>query len=92
MATTVSQTLVIRGFSGIFRAILGVVFGLVITMALFWVMPYMIETTDRQLDKTGSSTLVDFVRLKRDETVHRRELKPTKPPQPQSPRWKSSSA
>lgn len=85
MATTVSQTLVIRGFSGIFRAILGVVFGLVITMALFWVMPYMIETTDRQLDKTGSSTLVDFVRLKRDETVHRRELKPTKPPQPQSP-------
>ena len=85
MATTVSQTLVIRGFSGIFRAILGVVFGLVITMALFWVMPYMIETTDRQLDKTGSSTLVDFVRLKRDETVHRRELKPRKPPQPQSP-------
>jgi len=28
---------------------------------------------------------VDFVRLKRDETIHRRELKPTKPPPPATP-------
>ena len=28
---------------------------------------------------------MDFVRLKRDENVHRRELKPRKPPPPQSP-------
>jgi protein TonB len=85
VAATVSQTLVIRGVGSIFRLIAGIVFGLAITIALFWVMQYMIETTDRQLDKAGSTNLVDFVRLRRDETVHRREIKPRKPPPPQSP-------
>ena len=85
MAATVSQTLVIGGFGSIYRVIAGVVIGLAVTAALFWAMPYMIETTDRQLDKSGSTNLVDFVRLRRDETIHRRELKPKKPLPPQSP-------
>jgi len=85
MAATVSQNLVVGGFGTIFRVFAGFVFGLAVTAALFWVMQYMIETTDRQLDETGSAHLVDFVRLKRDETVHRRELKPRKPPPPQEP-------
>jgi protein TonB len=85
MAATVSQTLVIGKFGSIFRVIAGVVLGVAITSALFWMMPYMIETTDRQLDQSGSTNLVDFVRIRRDETVHRRELKPRKPPPPQSP-------
>ena len=85
MAATVSQTLVIGIFGSIYRVIAGIVVGLAMTAALFWVMPYMIETTDRQLDKSGSTNLVDFVRLRRDETIHRRELKPRKPLPPQSP-------
>jgi protein TonB len=85
MAATVSQTLVISRFGIIYRVIAGIVVGLAVTAALFWVMPYMIETTDRQLDKAGSTNLVDFVRLRRDETIHRRELKPRKPLPPQSP-------
>jgi protein TonB len=85
MAATVAQTLVIRGVGSIFRLIAGIVIGLAVTIALFWVMQYMIETTDRQLDETGNTNLVDFVRLRRDETVHRRELKPRKPPPPQAP-------
>jgi protein TonB len=85
MAATVSQTLVISIFGSIYRVIVGIVIGLAITAALFWVMPYMIKTTDHQLDKSGSTSLVDFVRLRRDETIHRRELKPRKPLPPQSP-------
>jgi protein TonB len=85
MAATVSQTLVISIFGSIYRVIAGIMVGLAITAALFWAMPYMIETTDRQLDKAGSTNLVDFVRLRRDETIHRRELKPRKPLPPQSP-------
>jgi protein TonB len=85
MAATVSQTLVISVFGSIYRVIAGIVVALTITAALFWMMPYMIETTDRQLDKAGSTNLVDFVRLRRDETIHRRELKPRKPLPPQSP-------
>ena len=85
MAATISQTLVTRRFGSIFRVIAGIALGLAITAVLFWVMQYMIETTDRQLDEAGSTHLVDFVRLRRDETIHRRELKPRKPPPPQSP-------
>jgi len=85
MAATVSQTLVIGRIGSIFRLFAGIVFGLVVTAALFFVMPFMIESTDRQLDKGDSTSLVDFIRLKRDETIHRRELKPTKPLPPQSP-------
>ncbi len=85
MAGTISRTLVISRFGSIYRLIAGIVVGLAITAALFWAMPYMIETTDRQLDKSGSTNLVDFVRLRRDETIHRRELKPRKPLPPQSP-------
>jgi len=85
MTATISQTLVIGKSGSVFRLIAGIALGLTVTLALFWMMPYLIESTDRQLDKTGSSSLVDFVRLRRDETVHRRELKPRKPPTPQSP-------
>jgi protein TonB len=85
MTVTISQTLVIGRFGSLCRAIAGIMVGLAITAMLFWVMPYMIETTDRQLDKGGSTHLVDFVRLRRDETIHRRELKPAKPLPPQSP-------
>lgn len=85
MTATISQTLVISRFGSIYRVIAGIAVGLAITVALFWVMPYMIETTDRQLDESGSTNLVDFVRLRRDETIHRRELKPRKPLPPQSP-------
>ena len=46
--------------------IAGIVVGLAITAALFWVMPYLIETPRTgQLDKAGSTYLVDFVRLRR---------------------------
>jgi protein TonB len=85
MIATVSQTLVIGGLGRFFRLITGITFGLAITLALFWAMPYLIETTDHELDKTGNANLVDFVRLRRNETIHRRELKPKKPPPPQSP-------
>ena len=85
MAATVSQTLVIGRFGSICRIVVGILSGLCVTAVLFWAMPYLIETTDRQLDNTGSTNLVDFVRLKRDETIRRRELKPRKPLPPQSP-------
>ena len=85
MAATVSQTLDIGRIGSIFRLFVGIVFGLVVTAALFFVMPFMIESTDRQLDKGGSASMVDFIRLRRDETIHRRELKPAKPLPPQSP-------
>jgi len=56
-----------------------------VTAALFWTMQYLIETADKGLTEGGSSNLVDFVRLKRDESIERRQLKPKKPPPPEAP-------
>jgi protein TonB len=65
--------------------VIGILIGVVVTAALFWTMQYLIETADRELNEGGSTNLVDFVRLKRDESIERRQLKPKKPPPPEAP-------
>ena len=85
MVATVSQTLLVNRSGAAVRVLIGTMFGVVVTAALLWTMQYMIETTDRGLSEGGSTHLVDFVRVKRDETIHRRELKPKKPPPPATP-------
>ena len=48
-------------------------------------MQYLIATADRSLNDDGAGNLVDFVRVKRDESIQRRQLKPKKPPPPEAP-------
>jgi len=85
MAATITETLTVQKTSGIIRLIIGILLGLAVTAALFWTMQYLIETADRELNEGGSGHLVDFVRLKRDESIQRRQLKPKKPPPPDAP-------
>jgi protein TonB len=59
--------------------------GLMITAGLFWMMQYLIATADRSLNESSAGALLDFVRLKRDESIQRRQLKPKKPPPPDAP-------
>ena len=66
------------------RLIVGVILGFGITLFLFWLMQYMIETADRSLDEGSRGSLVDFVRVQRDETIQRRQVKPKKPPPPEN--------
>jgi len=77
MSATISDTLATQKTGNIVRLIIGVVFGLI--------MQYLIETADRELNEGASGSLVDFVRLKRDESIQRRQLKPKKPPPPDAP-------
>jgi protein TonB len=56
-----------------------------VTAGLFWFMQYLIVTADRELNEGASGHLIDFVRLKRDESIQRRQLKPKKPPPPDAP-------
>jgi periplasmic protein TonB len=67
------------------RLLVGVVLGAVVTLALFWVMQYLIATADRTLDEAKRGALIDFVRVKRSEIVERRQIKPRKPPPPKTP-------
>jgi protein TonB len=85
MSATILETLHVSKTGNIVRMVFGIVIGLVVTAALFWFMQYLIETADRALNEGGSSHLVDFVRLKRDESIQRRQLKPKKPPPPDTP-------
>lgn len=85
MSVTINEALSLPKTGGAFRLVIGVVLGVCITAGLFWFMQYLIETADRELNEGGSTNLVDFVRLKRDESIQRRQLKPKKPPPPDAP-------
>ena len=85
MSATISDTLSNQKTGNLVRLSIGIVLGLVVTAALFWTMQYLIETADRELNEGTSGNLVDFVRLKRDESIQRRQLKPKKPPPPDAP-------
>jgi protein TonB len=71
--------------SGMMRMLVGLVLATVITLFLFWLMQYLIETADRSLNEDDAGSLVDFVRVKRDEEVIRDNRKPKKPPPPEAP-------
>ena len=85
MSATITQTIESRESSAIPRIGFGLVLGLVITLFLFWFMQYMIETADKTLDENSRGSLVDFVRIRKDESIERRQAKPKKPPPPEAP-------
>ncbi len=85
MTATINDTLSVNKATYAVRIVIGAVLGLVITAGLFWLMQYLIETADRGLNEDKSGHLIDFVRLKRDESIERRQLKPKKPPPPDTP-------
>ncbi len=85
MAATIASTLTISQSGNIIRLVIGLALGLAVTAGLFWTMQYLIDTADKRLNEGGSGHLVDFVRLKRNEEIQRRQLKPEKPPPPEAP-------
>jgi protein TonB len=85
MSATILDSLSLDQSGNIIRLVTGLVLGLVVTAGLFWMMQYLIDTADRELNEGASGHLLDFVRLKRDENIERRQLKPKKPPPPDTP-------
>ena len=85
MSATITQTIAQRQSSHLPRIGVGILLGLVVTLFLFWFMQYMIVTADRALDENSRGSLVDFVRVRKDETIERRQAKPKKPPPPDAP-------
>jgi protein TonB len=85
MPASIAQTLSVSQTAMYVRLAFGFVIGLAVTAGLFWMMQYMIETADRSLNEDATANIVDFVRLKRDEDIERRQRKPEKPPEPEEP-------
>jgi protein TonB len=85
MSATINQRLTQNQAANITRLVIGLIMALAVTLSLFWLMQYLIETADRSLNDDGAGNLVDFVRVKRDENVKARQAKPKKPPPPDTP-------
>lgn len=58
---------------------------LIVVFSLFWLMQYLIASADRTLDEEDAGSMLEFVRLKQDEVITTRKLKPRKPPPPDEP-------
>ncbi|MGI9324557.1 MAG: energy transducer TonB [Pseudomonadales bacterium] len=69
----------------VLRYVIGVVFGAIATFALFMVMQYLIKSDESGLDESAGGKIVDFVRLKDDESVEVKDRKPKPPPPPDEP-------
>ncbi len=84
MSATINQTLSQYQTGGLIRVVIGAIVALTVTLSLFWLMQYLIATADRGLNEETAGHLLDFVRVKRDESIERRQLKPKKPPPPEA--------
>ncbi len=85
MSATILESLSLNKTGNVIRLAVGLAVGLSVTAGLFWMMQYLIATADRSLNESKTGALLDFVRLKRDESIQRRQLKPKKPPPPDAP-------
>ncbi len=85
MSATINKRLSTNQAGNLVRLVIGLTLALAVTLSLFWLMQYLIETADRTLNDSGAGNLVDFVRVKRDESVKQRQAKPKKPPPPDAP-------
>lgn len=56
-----------------------------ITASLFLGMRLLIQSGDTRLADPTRGPMLDFVRLKKEETVEKKERKPKKPPKPETP-------
>ena len=62
-----------------------VVVGVVVTLALFYLMQALISGADSALTEDKIGNLVDFVRVKQDQEVQAKKRRPKKPPPPDEP-------
>jgi protein TonB len=67
------------------RFSLAAVAGLIVTLALFFLMQTLIATGEKALSEDNIGSLVDFVRVKQEQDVTTKDRKPKKPPPPDEP-------
>ena len=60
-----------------------IVAGTVVTLGLLYLMHFLIESGEKALVKPGTKYYLEFVRVKRNETINTEDLTPEKPPKPQ---------
>lgn len=67
------------------RLSLSALLGVIVTLALFYLMQYLIQGANSALTDDKIGNLVDFVRVKQDPELQTKKRKPKKPPPPDEP-------
>jgi protein TonB len=67
------------------RMVAALIIGAISALALGWFMDYLIRASDMSLDESGRSHMLEFVRIKRTETVERKDRTPPKPQLQETP-------
>ena len=67
------------------RYIIAFVISLAITLGLFFLMQSLIKMGGSALTEPPKGSVLDFVRVKQDEQVEKKDRKPKKPPKPKEP-------
>lgn len=71
--------------SALNRYALAIALSVLMTLALLWGMQTLINGGNDALSEPPKGNVLDFIRLKKEETVQKKERKPQKPPKPQTP-------
>lgn len=69
----------------IVRYIVGVGLGAVVTLALFYLMQWLIASDGAELTEGADGRVLDFVRVEQEEQVQTKDRKPEPPPPPDEP-------
>lgn len=69
----------------VIRFSLSALVGVVVTLALFYLMQFLIQGAESALSDDKIGNLVDFVRVKNDPDLQTKQRKPKKPPPPDEP-------
>lgn len=67
------------------RILLAILLAAAVTLGLFSLMQALIKSGDQQLTEPPKGSVLDFVRVKKDEVTEQKDRKPKKPPKPEQP-------
>lgn len=67
------------------RILIAIALAVVVTFGLFFLMQSLIASGDGELKEAKKGNVLDFVRVKQEETVQQKDRKPRKPPKPKDP-------
>ncbi|GAB5379419.1 MAG: energy transducer TonB [Aliiglaciecola sp.] len=67
------------------RILIAIVLAAGVTLGLFYLMQALIKSGDQALSEPSKGSVLDFVRVKKDEVTEQKQRKPRKPPKPEQP-------
>lgn len=67
------------------RYLIAIVLSAIVTLGLFYVMQSLIKSGGSAFTDPPKGSVLDFVRVKKDETAQKKDRKPNKPPKPERP-------